>query len=202
MLEEASESWRDTQRAAARERILAAAWEHAERDGVGALSLRKLARSLGMTAPSLYSYFDSKDAIFDAMFAQAWEELQQRLEALDLERLEPPRERIVGGARAYLEFCRESLARYELMSRRPVPGWEPSPEAYAASLRSYERMARLFAGMGITEQRHLDLYTAVFGGLAAQQMSNEPGGDRWVRLCEEAADMFLAHIEREQEGGR
>jgi hypothetical protein len=34
---------------------------------------------------------------------------------------------------------------------------------------------------------------ALVAGLAAQQNSNEPGGDRWVRLAGEVIDMFFEH---------
>lgn len=48
-----------------RREILEAAWRLAGRDGVASLSLRDLAREVGMRAPSLYTYFDSKAAIYD-----------------------------------------------------------------------------------------------------------------------------------------
>jgi hypothetical protein len=34
----------------------------------------------------------------------------------------------------------------------------------------------------------------VVGGLAAQQTANEPGGDRWLRLIDDAVDMFADHV--------
>ena len=61
---------RAERREATRAEILDAAWELVTAEGLAALSLRDLARRVGMQAPSLYSYFDSKHAIYDAMFAQ------------------------------------------------------------------------------------------------------------------------------------
>ena len=55
---------------AKREEILAAAWTLAHRDGLGAISLRDLAAMVGLRQPSLYAYFDSKHALYDAMFEQ------------------------------------------------------------------------------------------------------------------------------------
>ncbi len=46
---------------------------------------------------------------------------------------------------------------------------------------------------GITEARHVDLWTALTIGLVDQQISNDPGGDRWTRLIDESMAMFLAH---------
>ena len=46
---------------------------------------------------------------------------------------------------------------------------------------------------GVDDLRHLDLWTAVITGLTDQQISNDPGGDRWGRLLDEAVDMFRDH---------
>src|SRR5438552_19065669 len=67
---------------ATRTEIVDAAWELVRAEGLAALSLRDLARKVGMQAPSLYSYFDSKHAIYDAMFLQGNLELLSRYEAL------------------------------------------------------------------------------------------------------------------------
>src|SRR5206468_8789214 len=40
--------------------------------GVGGLSLGEVARRMGMRTPSLYVYFDSKNAVYDAVFARGW----------------------------------------------------------------------------------------------------------------------------------
>jgi predicted enzyme related to lactoylglutathione lyase len=37
--------------------------------------------------------------------------------------------------------------------------------------------------------------TALVTGLVDQQVSNDPGGDRWIRLIDESIDMFLAHCQ-------
>src|SRR5688572_5332449 len=62
-----------------RQEILQTAWQMARRDGLTALSLRALARAVGMEAQSLYTYFASKHAVYDAMFAEGNRELLDRL---------------------------------------------------------------------------------------------------------------------------
>src|SRR5919201_3095200 len=69
-------------REATRREILDAAWEIARQDGLSALTLRAVAERIGMRAPSLYSHFDSKNAIYDAMFAQAWADLDRVFAAI------------------------------------------------------------------------------------------------------------------------
>lgn len=180
-----------------RREILGLAWELAERDGLGSLSLRELARTAGMQAPSLYTYFDSKGAIFDAMFAEGYRQLDELYDAADAEPAAVASS-LTAATVQFLQFCRASLPRYQLMFTRAVADWQPSPEAYAVSLASYQRMTGLLAGLGIEGERTVDLWVSITAGLAAQQLANDPAGDRWIRLAGEATEMFLTHIGRMQ----
>lgn len=178
---------------AARAQVLAAAWLLAERDGIAGLSLRELAAEVGMRAPSLYTYFASKNAIFDAMFAQGYHQLDELYEDLTID-ADDPVTTVATALKRFVRFCQASAPRYQLMFTRAVPDWEPSAEAYAVSLASYERMQGRFAELGIRGRRVLDLWTSLSAGLAAQQLANDPTGDRWVRLSRDAAQMFIDHI--------
>lgn len=172
--------------------ILAAAWRLAERDGIVGLTLRDLAHEVGMRAPSLYTYFDSKAAIHDAMFAEGYRQLLAEAEQSGLVWDPDDREgTLVRVLEAFLDFCQASLPRYQLMFTRVVPDWQPSPEAYEPSLRQYELLRDGFAVLGLGDQRSLDLWTALSSGMAAQQVANDPDGDRWRRLVPEAVRMFL-----------
>ena len=60
-------------REAVRREILDAAWTVAHEKGIAALTLKDVADRVGMRPPALYSHFESKNAIYDAMFGQAWQ---------------------------------------------------------------------------------------------------------------------------------
>lgn len=186
---------RERRRAATRADILAAAWRLAERDGIAGLSLRDIADDVGMRAPSLYTYFDSKGAIHDAMFAEGYEQLLAMAEAGEIDADDP-----VGSLATILEtfvdFCQASVPRYQLMFTRVLPDWQPSAQAYGTSVRLLEVMRGQFAALGIEDRQSLDLWTAISSGVAAQQVANDLGGDRWRRLARDAAEMFLAHHTR------
>ena len=171
--------------------ILEAAWELVREEGLGALAMRDLGARVGMRAQSLYSYFPSKHAIFDAMFAEANRELLRRFN--DLEQRTDPDESLRQEARLWVGFAIEDPVRYQLLYQRTIPGFEPSPESYQVAAQAVERARGALSACGITEPRAIDVWTAVTAGLAAQQTSNEPGGDRWFRLVDEVTDMFLAH---------
>ena len=76
------------------------------------------------------------------------------------------------------------------MNLRTIPGFEPSPAAYAPAVATLEKTRELFHRHGLTAQEDLDLYTAVVGGLVDSQHANDPGGQRWSRLLDRAVDML------------
>jgi hypothetical protein len=86
------------------------------------------------------------------------------------------------------------LARYQLLFQRTIPGFEPSPESFRISQDNLAELGALLARCGVTDAGMLDLFTALGSGLADQQLSNDPGGDRWIRLIDEAIEMFYEHI--------
>jgi AcrR family transcriptional regulator len=177
--------------AATRREILDAAWELVRANGLGSLAMRDLGARVGMRAQSLYAYFPSKFAIYDAMFAESNRELLHRISGLAA--MWDPKEALRERARIFLTFCMEDLGRFQLLFQRTIPGFQPSPEAYAPAMDALESAREAVRACGISEARAVDMWTAITSGLAAQQTSNEPGGDRWVRLADEATAMFLDH---------
>jgi AcrR family transcriptional regulator len=189
---------RAERREATRTEILDAAWELVRAEGLAALSLRELAARVGMRAPSLYSYFDSKHAIYDALFADGNRELLRRIESTSWD--PDPRQAVRQGARLFVEFSTEDPARYLLLFQRTIPGFEPTAESYAVAEQVVAFSQARFGAVGISGPRAFDLWTALVAGLSAQQIANDPGGDRWLRLVDEAVDMFLEHINAKGKG--
>ena len=189
---------RAERREATRAEILEAAQEVMREHGVAGLSLRDLGQKVGMRAQSLYSYFDSKEAIYDALFAEGFRQY------LDLRRAVPstgdPRADFRAVCRLFLDFCLEDPARYQLLFQRTIPGFTPSPESYAPSVEGLELTRQLLVDAGGDDPADLDLFTALTTGLIDQQISNDPGGDRWYRLLDDALDMFFAYIDARKKG--
>jgi AcrR family transcriptional regulator len=185
--------WREGRRRSARDAIIDAAWSLVAEEGLASLSLRDLAERAGITTPTVYSYFDSKNAIYDAMFAQAATQFAERMaEPIDND---DPRQVLVEGVRRFAEFCTSDPARYQLLFQRTLPGFEPSSESFAPAVEALAHAQEWLARNRITEARHLDLLTALVTGLVDQQVSNDPGGDRWTRLIAESMTMFVAHCQ-------
>jgi AcrR family transcriptional regulator len=176
--------------ATTRQEILDAAWQLARDRGLTGWSLREVAEAVGMRAPSLYVYFDGKDAIYDAMFAQGYEQLLADVEEVPVDGV--PTAVLRRAAHAFFDFYVSDPARHQLLFHRAIPGFTPSEASYALARRALDRLREVLAASGLDRPETVDLWTALLTGLAAQQASNDPGGDRWARLVDPAVDMFLA----------
>jgi len=194
MLARTAVDTRSARRDATRAGILEAAWDLARRHGLAAITLREVAGAVGMRAPSLYKHFASKNAMYDAMYAQAVEQLSARLSRRRQGR--DPRATLRNRVRAFVAFCVEDPVRYQLMLERPVPGFEPTPETYRMALAALSGTRTDLEATGITGARALDLMRAITTGIVSLQVANDPAGTRWTRLVDEALDMFFAHYER------
>ena len=176
--------------------ILEAAWRLARREGLASISMRDLGREVGLRAQSLYAYFDSKAALYDAMFRQGQLELAARSAdwPVDLAEVDDPRATAKRLAREFVEFCTADPVRYQLLFQRVIPGWAPTPGTYALAVKRVEDLRRSLASVGIRDDAAVDLWTALITGITDQQISNDPGGDRWTRLVPLAVDLFFDQL--------
>lgn len=174
-----------------RAEILAAAWQLVAREGIAALSLRELAAKVGMRAPSLYTYFPSKNSLYDAMYAQGMRAFAARMSNAPPGR--NPRETLRNLARTFVGTAMQDPFRYELLFQRPIPGFAPSAESLAIGLTGLAATRKAAEAAGLRGERAFDLFMATMRGLVGMQIANEPDGDRWVRLVDEAVEILVAH---------
>lgn len=188
-------------REATRREIVDAAWQLAREHGLAEITLRQVAARVGMQAPSLYGHVASKHAIYDAMFAEAWTEFLEGARDLDAQLPDDLAGMLLAHARYFFDFATRDPVRHQLMNQRTIPGFEPSPEAYAPAVAVLDEFAKQMAAHGITAQEDIDLLVALVGGLADSQLANDPGGDRWGRLLERAVDMYVHDIRSRARAG-
>jgi AcrR family transcriptional regulator len=186
---------RDRRRArheATKQEILDTAWSMVRADGLAALTLRALARAVDMEPQSLYTYFASKSALYDRMFLDGNQELACRFADADVPA--DARGALRAVARTFVEFAAEDQARYQLLFLRTLPRFQPSPESHAVAAEILARVRAVLTRAGLRDDADFDLWTAVVAGLAGQQLANDPGGDRYLRLVDDAVDMFADHV--------
>lgn len=175
--------------------------------GVAGLSLGEVARRMGIRGPSLYGYFPSKHAVYDAVFQQGWEELQQVF--ADLPRpaeADDPATCLALHADAFVRWNVEHPVHAQLMSWRPVPGYEPSPQAYAPAVAlAAEGRSRLveMQDLGMLDpatpaDELFRCWTALLAGVMTQQLTNAPhepfDSGSFTSLLPRIVAMYLAHF--------
>ena len=163
--------------------IVESAWKLAREHGIAGVSLRQ---------PSLYAYFDSKLALYDAMFADGNRRLLDRLDLVKLPR--DPRAALKKFLAAFVAFGLEDPARYELLFARHVPGFVPSPTSYSLAEDVLGRVYRLMIEAGVSKQGDIDCIVAIVAGLMEAQLSNDPGGNRWVRHLNRLVDLCVDDV--------
>jgi AcrR family transcriptional regulator len=174
--------------------IVDAAWALARKEGIGGFSLRQLAAQVGMKAPSLYQYFETKNDLYDAMFSGSYQQLRDRMESQEgkegLSRAD-----IKAEGRKFFDFCTEDPVRYALMCERPVPGFEPSKESAALAEEVLQTQVQsMLANLGIDNEEAVRLFLAMTNGVVSQQNATNPGGKDWRPLMDRAIDLFLDHV--------
>ena len=187
------------------EEILDVAIDLMETEGVAALSLSAVARQLGMQPPSLYQYFPSKMAIYDALFQRGAERLRDahraalatRARTADPFASAPDRDhaRSAGGAwrtRSTRSCCSGGRSPASSRARRR----SHRPRSRSHDLRDHLQAA-VDAGRlhpDATSDEGLALFTSMTAGLLSQQMANEPDASfedgRFSRLLPVVLEMF------------
>jgi hypothetical protein len=100
---------------------------------------------------------------------------------------------------ALVRFSTQDVVRHQMLFQRTIPGFEPSAASYALALEFYEIARQRLSAAGVSDPSDLDVFSALVNGLAHQQVANDPGGDRWVRLAQRAVEMFLADVDRHRQ---
>lgn len=93
------------------------------KNGAAALSLRGIAAEMGMTAPALYRYFDSRDDLVTALIVDAYKSLAAALAASQETEEESHDKRIMASACAYRAWALTHRAEYSLIFGTPIPNY-------------------------------------------------------------------------------
>ena len=173
-----------------------------ERHGPEALTMRRIAAEAGCSTSVLYTMFGGKAGIAEALWREGFDRLSA---ALDAATGDHPLERLGAMGRAYRANALASRSYYAVMFQRPIPGFEPSPEAYEASLTPLRALADtvvecIRAGVFRAEDpEHIArvLWAATHGAVSLELAGYEGAVDaehRFDDLCAAAAAWFMAPV--------
>lgn len=105
------------------ERILGAALDIIVQEGFPALTMRRLASKIGMTAPNIYNYYKSKDELYISLVIRGFEMLRRELTSV-YDKHDDPVERGAALARAYINFGLKHSSYYDIMFTYPTPKYD------------------------------------------------------------------------------
>lgn len=188
--------------------VLDIAAEIMAEQGVAGLSVGEVARRMGIRPPSLYGYFPSKHALYDALFARGAQLVLDHFrtdETSFVEDGQPLDEVLLHAAESFVGWSLAHPAYTQLLFWRPVPGFTPTPEAYAPAVALVELTATRFAllqdrGLLCADADIEDArrdWTILLSGVISQQLSNAPDepleAGRFTAALPSLVAMFARH---------
>ena len=172
--------------------VLDGAWDLMAREGVAALSVRQLARDLGVRQQSLTYYFRTKQDLLDALFADGFAQLRPLLEEAGAGT--GAGERLEATVEALLRYCTAHPERYHLMLQRTVPGFSPSEGSHDVAVAALRVLLERLAAAGVNRPEDILAVRGLINGLAAEQIANDPGGNSYVRQARRALRALLSGL--------
>jgi len=149
---------RTRRREQTRSEILDHALQIMAEDGVAGLTMAGLARAMNIQPPSLYKYYPSLLAVYDALFRRGQ---LANLEALrdGMRDATPGLDAVAGAMEATGRWAVANPVLAELLFWRPVPGYHPSAEAFAPALLITGLLRSALADAAARGQVHPDAAT-------------------------------------------
>lgn len=131
---------------AVRNEVLEVARRQMAQVGGAALSLRAIARELGMTAPALYRYFDSRDALITALIVDAYRSVGDALEAARKSKpADEAGEQLLATLVAYRAWALAHPQDYALVFGTPLPDYQgPVDQILPAAKRAFDIFVEIF----------------------------------------------------------
>ena len=126
----------DTPPSPLRERVLEQSLTIIERSGVEQLSLRAVARDLGVSHQAPYKHFPSRDHIVAALTARAYGAFSQALS--DASSGLEPQARLTAMGVAYLDYAAQNPLHYRLMFETELPSPNAHPEMLEKARAAFE----------------------------------------------------------------
>jgi AcrR family transcriptional regulator len=136
-------SRRERLRAETAAEIKAVALRLMSEGGPDAISLRAIAREMGMTAGAIYGYYDTRDTLVSALIKDVYTSLVDAVEAArDVLPADDPAGRILAWGQTLREWALVNPEGFRLIYGDPVPGYQ-EPEGGAAAEAAHRACAGL-----------------------------------------------------------
>ena len=151
------------------EAIKDTAWDQIAKKGAAALSLRAIARELGITAPAIYNHFHRRDDLVTALIVDAYMSLgESQREAVDNLPANDIKGRFTALGLAYRAWAVTYPQRYQLIYGTPIPNYEaPEDITLPAATEALVPLLETLQAFSIANRLRLDRVSLLTAELEA-----------------------------------
>lgn len=182
----------------ARTKILNAASALFLEGGVTKMSVRAISKQAGLSTIGIYSYFQGKQGILDALYIEGFDMILNAtsVKTSDMGSLES----VLMGAEGYLKMATENEAHYRLIFGEGE-GYEPSEEAVAAGMRVFQQLVSINAeyihkkGLKIDpEKASMDIWALLHGYVSISHHTRFNQAKDWREMALDAVKLHLGAL--------
>jgi len=179
-----------------RSKILAAASELFLEGGASALSVRAIAKRAGLSTIGIYSHFQGKQGILDALYIEGFNYVYDAMDVTLSETV--TLDDVLQASAGYLRVAIEHEAHYRLIFGEGDAGYQPSDEARAAAERAFTKLVhntgRYLTDAGLTTDRvvaAMDIWALVHGYVSISHHARAQQDWDWMAMALNAVRLHL-----------
>lgn len=173
-----------------RAKILQAASELFLQGGLAALSVRAISTRAGLSTIGIYSHFEGKQGILDALYIEGFERVAN---AMDIQgKTLDSNARLLAACNAYLDVAEQYSAHYRLIFGAADDTYTPSIEARSVAAQVYQKLLDLVAqflppdaSMTQVQSSAIEMWAILHGyvGLKNHAVAQEVNLSDWRQLA-------------------
>jgi AcrR family transcriptional regulator len=166
---------------ALREELMEACVRLVETEGIGAVSLRRVAREAGVSPGAPYHHFPDRAALLAAISTRGFQRLTADLEVVRSE-VDGFRATLLAMVVGYVDFSRRNRAYFQMMFRPELSQPDKNPAARAAGDEAFAVLTGVVAECGAADPDGLAVSLWAFGhGLASLAIDGQLDrrGEHW-----------------------
>jgi AcrR family transcriptional regulator len=123
--------------------LIKAGVEILAKDGVGGLSLRKVAKRAGVSHSAPYAHFKDRQSLIAAISTEGFRQLYDELDAAVSAHADDPREQLVEAAWAYVQFAMNNTDTFKIMFSGVLEKEKDYPSFVEISNKTFERVVKI-----------------------------------------------------------
>jgi AcrR family transcriptional regulator len=123
--------------------LIRAGIEILSKEGIDGLTLRKVAKRVGVSYAAPYAHFKDRQALIAAISTEGFKQLYNDLEAAVSAHAGDPRQQLVEGAWAYVQFAMDNTAIFKIMFSGVLEKEKDYPSFVEISRRTFERVVEI-----------------------------------------------------------